>query len=481
MKRGNRMCPMHGWKAIFFSCLIVGLLSTSACQKNSANSKQPDDDEAPTENAPELPAREFVTSVIERYKRAEQYADNGKLTLTYTLEGQPFKEFYSCDVSYGNSHKLKASFFNARVVSNERRLVSFVFDSQTFNLDGQHVVLPVSDSVPVAKLLDDAIWTHYGCGLSELPVEPQTENMAQFMSPVLHFFSDVQCATWLTSTKTQWSYESPSTIEGSECWGLSATFENQEFKAWVDKEQLLIRAVQLPSGVLSGVTNATGKDVLGGVKIMFEMEQATWQPDVLPGQFEFSDNATWKPVRKFIPVPEKFPTRLIGEHQPSFTLKLTNGEAWSGGDKRQNPTVIVWTPESLSTNLLEKLAAEARRTPTTDFLLVVTTPGAKAELGDQQEVSNFYTALDLNAEVARRFGFEAFPALVVVGATDTIQYAQAPLEEDWLKSASATLERLANGEDVAAEMKQSYGEFVSKYQKQLSEEREALGDLVEGE
>lgn len=481
MKRGNRMCPMHGWKVIFFSCLIVGLLSTSACQKNSANSRQPDDDEAPAENAPELPAREFVASVIERYKRTEQYADNGKLTLTYTLDGQPFKEFYTCDVSYRNSHNLKASFFNARIVANERRLVSFVFDSQTFNLDGQHVVLPVGDSVPVSKLLDDAIWTHYGCGLSELPIEPQTENMAQFMSPVLHFFSDVQCATWLTSTETQWSYESPTTIDGSECWGLNATFENQVFKVWVDKEKLLIRAVQLPSGLLTGVADAPGQDALGSIKIMFEMEQATWQPDLLPGQFEFSSNATWKPVRQFIPVPEKFPTRLIGEHQPSFTLKLTDGETWSGGDEKQNPTVIVWTPEALPTELLGTLASEAKRTTTTDFILIVTTPGATAELGDQKEVSNFYTAVDPNAEVARRFGFEAFPAMVVIGASGTIQYAQAPLEEDWLKSASATLERLANGENVAAEMKQSYGDFVSKYQKQLSEEREALGDLVEGE
>ena len=456
-------------------CLVI-VFALQGCSKNES-SEDNNIDSNSSNSAPDKSADELIKQVIAKYNSAETYADDAKLTLSYSLEGQPFKEYYSCGITYQKPLMLKASFFNTRVVANSRRLISFVFDSDTFNLDGQHIILPVENSIPISDLLTDSIWSHYSCGASELPIDAADDEQIQLLSPILQFFSDVECASWLTSGETQWQITESQTIKDQDCWELVASCDNQNYTVWVDKSKLLIRAIQIPPTVLAGV----GEDdkSLDNLTIMFELDEATWDPDILPGHFDFHAETNWKPVRKFIPVPEKFPTRLIGEHRPSFTFKQLNGQTWSPENRDAIAAVIIWGAGLPSEMIVDKINEIAGKENKTDFVLAMTTTDFESNSIALKNEVNSFAVFDANAEIARRFGIEAFPSMAIIGPFGKIQYAQAPLEHDWMERIVATLARLEIGEDIASEMKQSYGFFLAKYQEQIKQERKAIGQLAE--
>ena len=458
-------------------CVVI-VFALQGCSKNESSQDKNNNTGSNSSNtASDVSTDELIKQVISKYTSAGTYADDGKLTLSYSLEGQPFKEYYSCGITYKKPLMLKASFFNTRVVANSRRLISFVFDSDTFNLDGQHIILPVEHSIPISDLLSDSIWSHYSCGASELPIDAADDMHIRLLSPILQFFSDVECASWLTSGETQWQINQSQTIKGQDCWELVASCDNQNYTVWIDKTKLLIRAIQIPPTVLAGVGGADKS--LNKLKILFEFDEATWNPDILPGHFDFHAEATWKPVRKFIPVPEKFPTRLIGEHRPSFTFKQMNGQTWSPENRDAISAVIIWCTGQPSKLIVEKINEIAGKINKTDFVVAITTPDFQPDSIALKNRINSFAVLDANAEIARRFGIEAFPSMAIIGPFGKIQYAQAPLEHDWLERIAATLVRLENGEDVASEMKQSYGVFLTKYQEQIKQERNAIGQLAE--
>jgi hypothetical protein len=456
---------------------ILVAIATCGCSKSTQLSEpDPQTETGESIEKPEIAASNLVARIIDRYKNADAYSDGAKLALSYTLQGQPFKEYHSCEVNFQKPRFLKASFFQVRVVANSRRMVSYVFDSETFNLDSQHIVKSVEDTIPISQLLQDSIWRHYACGSSELPVSFPSENSVQFMSPVLAFFSDTDTAPWFTSSDTRWDYIQSRTIDGKKCWGLKGVNNDREYRLWVDRNELLLRSIQLPSELLTG--EGLDSALLDEMTIMIELHNASWQSALPSTQFEYEDLSKGKPVGKFIPVPEKFPTPLIGEPSPAYGFDTANGGRYEVTDRRKISTVILWSPVWPDEEFQNELRTLAGKAPKSDFLYACTTPDVPFENVNLGASENMFAVLDPNGIIAQRFGLSSFPALVVVGPFEKVQYAQVPLDSDWPKKILATLKRIEQGEDVATEMKNSYGSFVKQYHEKIAAEKAAVSDLL---
>ena len=105
--------------------------------------------------------------------------------------------------------------------------------------------------------------------------------------------------------------------------------------------------------------------------------------------------------------------------------------------------------------------------------------GVADELAAFSDVEKVDFYFDSAMKASKLLQMNVVPSVVVIDENLRLQYAAPIGDPNWKRDVKAAMLRVANGENVAEEMKVSYGRFIESYQQQLQavSASEVLGSI----
>ena len=457
---------------IMYACLIVAILFLTGCeQRQAGNSKGWDDD---------LTANEILSTVVTEYGKAESYSDKGVLYLSYRMNGRWIQEPQPYSTAWTLNNQYAANLFNTQIRCDGHDLSCYVFDIDSGNLDNQHMLVPVTGKIPLAKAVHDKIASHFVKGFSEMPIDETQKHLRPDLLPaVVGLLTDLTDVGWL-KVPEKLSRLPDQTYQEQECFVLKMEPTCGTFNVWIDKITGVIHQIELPIQYLDSRVLASSE--ISDLSLVAQFHEAKLNPVVDLEAFAVKDRSASTLVRHFVSIPEPFPCELIGEKAPDFGLNETdnrmvarmsfNGKttslAWLG-DEDQEATIRKFDDvrgkfdnENFHFGIVysDSHLADPLSTKTNDL-----TDELKAFISDKQIQTKLYCDREMNA--ATMLKMKTVPSVLVFDAGGKIHFSVSTAEDNWHTQLEAATKRVAKGEDVAAEMKQEYQAFLDSYYEQL--------------
>ena len=474
----NRLSP-GGWALVAVSVSI--LLLATACRpggsgESEAAGVQPVD---PESTASRISPGKIVAQVREAYAAADTYRDQAVLSLRYQLQGRFLEEPHQWAVEYARGGQLKASIYNARLISDGKRLACHVYDFSSGNLGHQWLIVPVQDSLPIARLFQDGIGRHYLTGQTDLPVDHDNPAVAElFFTPVIRLLegreeSDLFAGATLSALPNR-------EIQGRDCTGIRVTRDALSLDVFVDCQNGLIREIHYPVTALD--SRLQDNPEVQGLQIVARFNKATTTPGFSADQFQFELPAEAVPVKRFVAVPEAFPLASIGNRLPDLALRDVQGQGVDQQDWQGKVTLLAWTGDlAIDRQWCERLDEIAKTLDIREYRIGEVRTLDPRVPGDPRLTEMLQRPdRDNGVSVFADFGFAggqaidlvSWPALAIVDRQGVLQYVDH-VESDLpaVEELVGVLRRVRSGDQVAGEMRREYERFLDHYHTRLASAR----------
>lgn len=423
----------------------------------------------------ELMSAEILASVIERYAQAKSYQDKAVLYLNYQLEGRQTQEPQRWSTVWERGGKYAGALFNGKVSANGGILSCYIFDIESENLDNQHVLMAYQNNVPFTELFSDSIAKYFLGGYSDLPLdETKIADWPRLMPPPLTLLVPELSNQWIQGSEQSLRL-ADGDFDGRSCYVVRSLSDDMTADIWIDRETLIIHQMSLPLKLLVGevVTSPEIKEV----QLLAKFHDASFDEPIATAKFAIEDRGDATPLGKFVALPEAIPSRIIGKAVPSFQLIGVPGGPVTSDQFRGKVTAVLWLAGLSSYSSVQDFDLLARDLSDKRFQFgVVYSDADLKELGSLEVVDelaavsdvknvNFY--FDAAMKASKLFQMNVVPSVVVFDETMQLQFAVPVENANWERDLKAAMLRVADGENVADEMRLSYGRFIESYKKQL--------------
>lgn len=466
--------------------VFIVMVSISGCKNNTEN---PSTEQRP-ENAPravdatatqtdELDGDAIIRAMLERYSAAQSYRDAGVLNLSYRLNGQHIAEPQRWSTAWERrSNRLAVDVFNSRICGNGKILSCFIFDIESANLDNQHRLTAYDSQLPLAALYRDSIARHFLGGYSELPLdESNTEDLPKLIPAPVSLLTGQMRSGWLQNP-TRVERLPDATIDDIPCHVVRCLSNEMTADVWIARSSGLLIQMSLPLKLLAGEVITT-PDEITDVVLLARYHDAEIDAPIADAKFTIPDRPDASPVKKFVPLPETFPSEMIGHQSPEFQVLTPNGEPRTKLHFDERVTALMWIAGEPSWSAVEQLGEIAKQLPTESFHLAtvygdldLAQPGSGV-LKPHESLSKIATAAgvpvyhDPNLTASQALGMKVIPAVIVFDGNSKVHFARPLSDESWQTDLQAAMRRIAAGDDVAGEMQAEYQRFVASYHQQL--------------
>jgi len=211
-----------------------------------------------------------------------------------------------------------------------------------------------------------------------------------------------------------------------------------------------------------------------GLRLSVQFDNATFDPNWPTPPFTTELPDTANPVTQFVPLPEPFPSEWIGKKLPDIALTDAKGtiQRWSPPGKT---AVIAWVDrqsDSLEMIRLLESSLKSSNSPGVEIqLCFADLPSPNPQVPHQSELSQFVheasTSLPIAADIGlvegAKLGVKFAPAAMVVDAAGRAQFLLTTHKNDWRERLVAAIQRVQSGEDLAAEIRTEYNQFLDDY------------------
>lgn len=442
-------------------------------QVSSSDSIQP----AQVSQSPELDARTILLQMRETYANATSYQDKAVLYLDYRMNGQHIQEPQPWATTWDSSGRLSTKLYNAQLRGDGELFSCYVFDIETANLDNQHLLIPYDSELPIRQLFRDSIARHYVGGYSELPLDETDQvSVPKLIPPTLALLTNqIQC-DWL-QTPEQVERLPDEEIDGHPCFVVRCLANGMTADAWVSQQNLTLMQMSLPLKLLAGEVITSHE--IAEVFLMARFHEAKLGEPQDDSLFAIEPRPETTPVRKYVELPPSFPSELIGEIAPQFQLTTHQGKIRTKLFFDGKVTALLWLAGESSYSSIESFAAISKELDENQFRLAAVysdgeleSPGSRsykptdslAKVLNQATLES-YCDPELLASTALRV--KAIPSVLILDGDSRIQFARALSDDDWVDEVKVALRRIADGDDVAAEMNREYQRFLDSYHQQL--------------
>ena len=440
---------------------------SSASSENAAVSDTNSDDS--------ITATEIMRTVVSQYSEAATYQDKAVLYLTYRLNKRAIQEPHPWSIAWDKNGRLAADLFNTKIRDDGKNLSCYVFDIESGNVDNQHLLIPDGQFRDIAN---DPIARHFVFGASELPLH-DPENKSNWLLPPLVGFADATLMPeWLNAKGELLKRLADDDSLGMDCYVVQATAGQKIYRIWIDQTTGMVQQIHLPLEYLDSQILAS-EDV-GNLAFFVRFHDARLNEIVDEDMTEIPQRIASKTVRQFVTLPQSLPCERVGEVVSKMPLKTIEGKNVEMAAVQSSATVMLWIGGD-SGDEVEKFVGLAKQlsagSTTSKFAVVysddlLAEPGSSnarpnkrlLEIVDDSKVSTFY---DPQLNVSSFLKIKAVPMVIVFDADKRIQYAKALDDEKWQEDVRVALKRVADGDDVAAEMKSEYQEFLDEYHRKL--------------
>lgn len=435
----------------------------------------------PTEHAePEYAdprsAAEIWGELRDTYARADSYVDQGRIYLSYRLDGQRYEEPQPWATEWKRGQGMAAHYFNARIRWNGRLMDAFVFDIETANLDGQQLLVESGDESGLLALLRDPIAGPFVAGLREMPLNEANPTVREMMLPPMLGWLTDRLPSFL-DTLTEVVRRPDATVDERVCTVLDCSHGDEVFRLWIDSATRTLVQLQFPSVWLA--PEVLESPDITDVQLVAKFHEAQLNAAVNPQHFEIERRADAHLVRQLIPIPEPLPIEKLGRKIEAFPLKDAMGQPLDLAAWKDRAVVLVWFSDRWE--LLETIEAIRREFDDADvvFLAVASDDQVRVSSGGTTGLDpvreqwlrdhriSLEFAVDPNMELATALAATAMPLAVIVDRGRVAQYARAIGDEGWRTELVAALQRVLRGEPLAREMMADYARYLDDYRQQL--------------
>jgi hypothetical protein len=416
----------------------------------------------PNRPASEWTANEILQQLLTTYRHAKTYQDQGVVRLSFRQGGQPVSQELPAAVAFERPSKISVVAYQATVKCDGRELRAKIDDPATNNVDGQVVVRPAPADIKLADLASDPLL--YDILSSRLRRQPiQLELLLKSAGLVSAFNADVACKRLEDQQHS-----------GTACFRVEVPSPGGAFVFWVDQAEGLLRRLDYPAAAL--VPDLASDPSVTDLTLLADLRQARINGMIDAGQFVLDIPASAKRVRSFVIPLRPLPSTLFGEKPQEFFFTTLDGGKLADSDLNGKISILTWYHDNPACEAtLQQVSAAKQRLKENDavaFYAVATDPTSRTADALQQRLNEWKVELpivrDLEAFGDKSFHIDVQPTMVVLDKAGRVQVFQPGGSPELADQIVQIVERLARGDDLAAQIVEQHARERQEYEKLIA-------------
>lgn len=413
-------------------------------------------------------AKQLLAKVIDGYRKADEYQDQGKVILRYRRAGESFVDTAALRLAFVRGNSLLLGAYGAEILAHQGLLSAQLEDPATNHFDHQMLVRPLSASrFQLADIYVDPTLNHFAsAGLGGPAVQ-----LELLLSP------DPLAGLFHESTILQLGPSDE--VDGCKCQAVIIESTPLQYRLWIDQETGHLRRIELPSQSAGLAADPAVSDV----SLTIELTGARWS---VPKDFswQLTRRIVTQQVRHFVVPPPPLASPLLGEIPKPFQFHSLDRQvaiAQHGSDREL--TVLLWIVDhpgcQMAAQELQRIAEKVLATSTPQrvrFAVVAAEPSWFAEEGKALRAMQSWRVglplvLDTSAVGRDVFGILEAPTLVVLGKEGVVEWFQPRVGPEMAAGVPALLTDLLEGKKVGTAQREEYQMNLATYNRLLQEAR----------
>jgi hypothetical protein len=440
--------------AAFFLAGGMALLAAVGCGRPASS---PD-------TAPPLSESETILrQMIETYRQAWTYADQGVVRIRYRAEGQWIEDEGRLAVRFERPNRLMLRVYQLTLASDGGRWQIHIADPQTGDLDGQIVVRPAPGQVRLEDIYEDTVTRDVIAGGMGGP--PVTLELMLSEHPLEHLFDATVRRELLTGQS----------LGGRDCHRVQVTLEEGPVVFWIDRQSHLLRRLEYPTDRLALRLDPSGS--IQDLTLVADFREASLNVDLDGDDFAFRVQSDAKIVSRFVMPPRPLPSDLLGRLPGGFHFVDLNSRMWTQDALLGKTAVLAWFNIHPASEVCLRQLAEVRRGIAEDepvvFLAVCTEP---TTVGNQQ-LARLTDSWKLGLPIVRdlaAYGRDVFdipgaPTVVVLDPRGVVQAFEVGANPALGEILPHVLRQVIAGQDLAGTIVSHFEQQQETYHRTLLE------------
>ncbi|MBP86210.1 MAG: hypothetical protein CMJ64_05770 [Planctomycetaceae bacterium] len=423
--------------------LVVGCTRSTQPHTNATGSQSP---EKRANAVGAFTAEEVLEQMAKTYRDAPSYSDKGRVRLRYRERGDFVTDEAPLSVISEYPGRLRVEAYRAIAVCDGEKIYAQLEDELSGNIDGQILARPLEGEFTLEQLYHDLVLREaLTSGLGGQPIQLDL------------LFGDDPLKTVL-APDVQRELLAPETFEGHDCYRVQANTADGDFVFWVDKEAFLLRRMEYPVATI--VPELAEAEAVQDLELVAEFREAKIKPKAAESTYHFEMPSGATQVRAFVLPPHPLPTDLFGKRPKRFEFQHLSGEKLASDELESEIAVLLWfsVHPACRTTLeqLSQLYSQRGPKPGVRVLAVSTDPSEVTNRQIEGKLAEWGIELPIVRDLDA-FGRDVFqipwaPTLVVLDGNGTVQIFEAGANPELAKALKTIIERLEEGNDLAAEV-----------------------------
>ena len=430
---------------------------------------------------PQLDGSQVRDRVLAAYKNANAYSDKASLSLSYRLQGSYLEEPHPWEVRFDRQRGFELDAYEARIKADANQLSCFIYDFSSGNLDDQwqvHPVLAAGSALSVLpRLFQDGICRHYLTGQHDLPINNELKLAGEALfPPTAALLSGENLPAWLAcSTATRGN-----DLKQGKSTSIQLQLSHLQMK-WtvaVDPNTFLMQSITFPNDLLD--SRLKNNPEVADLVVKAQFNEASLSPKFQPNTFKSITPARAKLVRRFVAVPEPFPSNHIGTPVDGMLLRDVSGTELGVDSWKSKVTLLWWMSDNEDITAIPQLTEIVSGLSPKEFNIarVRSVHGvlpsnlqALTQLKEEAKQHSIPLMADFGFSAGRAIGLQQYPMLAVLDRDGVLQYVKSldPKEPVTVAEIKGLLDRVRNGDNVAQEMRDEYESFLDVYHERLAQ------------
>ncbi|MDO4576452.1 MAG: redoxin domain-containing protein [Planctomycetia bacterium] len=291
-----------------------------------------------------VPVAPVLEGMVNAYKNAQTYRDNGELQVRWTRDGKQWERNIPYRTNLERPNRIQIQVGDTLIHSD-----GIDFRAYTPRMPGMMIHRKCGKEIRLLDLLcDREIYLNL--------IDVESNRFSFLPAPLVLLLADKPLDTFLYGIPQQnLSMLEEKTLENRPCYRISAKRGDEETLFWIDKENFLLRKVELPVQTAMKEKSSAGTPV-DSMTITLDFHDAERNGPAGEVKTTLTLPSNVREVTNYMP-PQ---LELLGKPAPDFTFVGLNGEKFTPASlKGKNVVLVFWTtygePSRLIFEQLEKV------------------------------------------------------------------------------------------------------------------------------
>ena len=407
--------------------------------------------------------------MVQAYKSATTYADNGQMRMTGTVDNQPFEMESPYLVAMARPNELRMQVHEGILVSDGHEMWAYIA-----TLPNQVLRRDVPGELALESIFFDHLLTAaMGQGASQL--------FSWVPLQQILLLADDPLKTLLFQTDRLQMLD-PALIDQNTCYRVVAGRPDGKAVFWIDQESYVLRRFEFPSDQLKPmIEREFGGRPIKDFALVVDLADARFDDKIDPNAFKFQAPPEADIVESFLP-PD---TALLGKPAPEFTFVDLDGNEITPDSLDGKVTVLdfwaTWCgPCRDGLTMLETVYQQHKDNEKVAFLAVSVDnceDGPNGPAVADGVLQKTFTELKVSVPIARdpqqyaarAFNVSSIPTTMLLGSKGNVQDVETGVSPDLKTALSAKLEQLLAGKDVYQEELDRYAVYSKQRQQRFEQ------------